>query len=342
MTEEVQAQPEGISSEGGEVNSENKVMYAKLFATTLFGVCLCSFGPFGLFSPAAFAFAFLSTDFLKALAVQVIVFIVCSLLFGTSFFLSGGGILAIYACLIGMCISFFIKKKVPPMFLVLNAGTFFVLLACFFVGAIALTSEKSIYQLVFDQVTFYINQLKDSKELGEVLNLGGEQAIILKSFLSSPEKITLELLSWSPAVFISGTFLSIWISLYYVLRNSFSWRKRWEYPFGVVHFTFFKLPFFFVYLVIIGLLLTVAGEYISSYVPTVGLNLLYVVGTLYFFQGFGVCYDFFVIKRIRGFLRSFSLMFILIFAWRALVLLGLLDNWFNFRKYFLNKNEGDK
>ena len=342
MNEEVQVQPESVSTKGKKMGEGNKIMYAKLFATTLFGICLCSFGPFGLFAPAAFAFAFLNADFYKALSVQVLVFLASTLLFGASFFMSGGGILALYTCLIGILISFFIKKKVPPMFLVLNTGTFFVLMACFFVGVMALTSDKTIYQIVFDQVTFYIDQLKTNKEFGDVLNLGGEQAIVLKSLLSSPEKITLELLSWSPAVFISGTFLSIWISLYYVLRNSFSWRKNWDYPFGVVHFTFFKLPFFFVYLVIIGLALAISGEYLSTHVPIVGMNLLYIVGTLYFFQGFGVCYDFFVIKRIRGFFRSFSLMFILIFAWRAVVILGLLDNWFNFRKYFLNKNEGDK
>ena len=322
--------------------SVSKNGYAKIFAATLFGIVLCSFGPFGLFAPAAFAFSYLSGSMRKTLLIQVTVLALASFAFGKQFFLGGTGIFAIYATMIGGLLTFGIRKKFPPMAIILNVGGFLVLMASVFVGLFALSSDQSIYEVVLTNTQFYIEQLKNNKEFTQALSLGGEQAILLKSLISSPEKIAVEIISWTPTVFISGTFLSLWVSLYYVLRNSYSWRKKIDFPYGLVHLTYFKLPFQFVYLLIFGIVIVLASDYVNPHMATVGLNLIYAIGTLYFFQGFGVCYDFFVIKRIRGFFRSFSLMFILVFAWKAVVVVGLLDVWFNFRKYFLNKSEGDK
>ena len=340
MTEQVQPQKQ-TKLEGNKMSVSN-IGYAKIFAATLFGIVLCSFGPFGLFAPAAFAFSYLSGSTVKTIVMQVVILTLASTVFGKEFFLSGTGVFAVYAAMIGGLLTFGIRKKLPPMAIVLNAGGFLVLIASTIVGVFALSSDQSIYEVVLANTQFYIEQLKNNKEFTQALSLGGEQAILLKSLIASPEKIAVEIISWTPTVFISGTFLSLWVSLYYVLRNSFSWRKNVEFPFGIVHLTYFKLPFQFVYLVMFGIVIVLASDYINPHMATVGLNLIYAIGTLYFFQGFGVCYDFFVIKRIRGFFRSFSLMFILVFAWKAVVIVGLLDVWFNFRKYFLNKSEGDK
>ena len=86
----------------------------------------------------------------------------------------------------------------------------------------------------------------------------------------------------------------------------------------VGHLTYFKLPFSFVYAVILAIVIVLLGDYVGKYAPIVGMNILYSWNTI-FFPGFGVCYDFFVIKKIRGFFRSFSLMIILVFAWKAVV-----------------------
>ena len=322
--------------------SNSNTALAKTFAATLFGILLCSFGPFGLFAPAAFAFSYLNGPMKKTFLIQLGVYAIALIAFGKSFFIGGSGLLAIYATLIGFGIGFSIRNKVPPMAIVLNTGSVLVGGLALIAGVLVALSDQSVYEIVLTQTKFYIDQLKNNKEFTEALNLGGEQAIMLKSLISSPDKIALELISWTPAVVISGTFLSVWVSLYYVLRNSFSWRKKVEFPYGVVHLTYFKLPFNYVYLVMLGIVIILVGDYFNPHLQTVGMNLLYSLGTLYFFQGFGVCYDFFVIKRIRGFFRSFSLMFILVFAWKAVVFLGLFDVWFNFRKYFLNKEEGDK
>tara|TARA_B100000925_G_scaffold235942_1_gene184619 strand:- start:6266 stop:7288 length:1023 start_codon:yes stop_codon:yes gene_type:complete len=322
--------------------SNSNTALAKTFAATLFGILLCSFGPFGLFAPAAFAFSYLNGPMKKTFLIQLGLYAIALIAFGKSFFIGGSGLLAIYATLIGFGIGFSIRSKVPPMAIVLNTGSVLVGGLALMAGVLVALSDQSVYEIVLTQTKFYIDQLKNNKEFTEALNLGGEQAIMLKSLISSPDKIALELISWTPAVVISGTFLSVWVSLYYVLRNSFSWRKKVEFPYGVVHLTYFKLPFNYVYLVMLGIVIILVGDYFNPHLQTVGMNLLYSLGTLYFFQGFGVCYDFFVIKRIRGFFRSFSLMFILVFAWKAVVFLGLFDVWFNFRKYFLNKEEGDK
>jgi hypothetical protein len=340
MTEKVEN--EKLNNLEEKFMSKNNAAYARIFAATLFGIILCSFGPFGLFAPAAFTFSYLNSPMKKTMLIQLGIFTVAFIAFGKSFFLGGSGFLSIYAALIGGIIGFSIRRKFPPTAIVLNTGSILVAGLAIITGVLVSISDQSLYEIVLNQTQFYIDQLKNNKEFSEALNLGGEQAIVLRSLISSPEKIASELISWTPAVVISGTFLSVWVSLYYVLRNSFSWRKNVDFPFGIVHLTYFKLPFSFVYLVILGIVIILGGEYLNSHIPTVGMNLLYALGTLYFFQGFGVCYDFFVIKRIRGFFRSFSLMFILVFAWKAVVFLGLFDVWFNFRKYFLNKEEGDK
>ena len=341
MTREVHIQQDTKPEESKLTNSL-RVQVAKLFATTLFGLVLCSFGPFAIFAPAAFCFAHLNSDHAKAVGTQAVAFLIGYVAFGASFFVDGTGLMGVIAAIIGGLISLFIRKKFSPQFVVLNVGSLIVGAGAIILGVYVLSINGSLYDAVLTHTNNFIEQLKNNKELSQALSLGGEQAIVLKSLISSPEKIATEIVSWAPAVFISGVFLSTWASLYYVLRNSFSWRKNVEYPYGLVHFTFFKLPFSYVYAVILAICLVLLGDYVGKYASIVGMNILYILGTLYFFQGFGVCYDFFVIKKIRGFFRSFSLMIILVFAWRAVVFLGLLDVWFNFRNYFLKKNEGDK
>ena len=209
-------------------------------------------------------------------------------------------------------------------------------------GGYVLLGDQSLYDLILTQVNNGIAQIKSNQEIQNALNLGGEKAILLKEILSKPQEMTKEILSWSFAVVFSGIYLSVWASFYFVLRNSLAWRLKKNYPFGVVHFTHFKLPFTLVYLLIIGLGLTLGGEYITSYAPVIGMNILYCLGSLYFFQGFGLMYDFLVVKRIRGFLRSLIIMSALMFAWRFIAFLGLFDVWVNFRKFLKKKDEGDR
>ena len=80
----------------------------------------------------------------------------------------------------------------------------------------------------------------------------------------------------------------------------------------------------------------------SEWYGVVGFNILYCLGTLYFFQGFGVFYDYLRSKNLVGFGKSIVLMLVLVFAWRMLVFVGLLDLWVNFRKFYVKKEiEGE-
>ena len=80
-----------------------------------------------------------------------------------------------------------------------------------------------------------------------------------------------------------------------------------------------------VYILITGLVLSLVGDSIEGYdFSIVGYNVLYGLGTLYFFQGFGVVYDYLTVKGYKGLFKSLLIMTAVVFMWRLVVLLGVL------------------
>ena len=315
----------------------------KLVALCAFAAMMSTFGPFALVAPAAIALAFIYYGLVKVVVSVVLT------AFGL-YFLGGQGVNAIgsigtfvYSCLIGLFIDRLIFRKVHPVKGILLGGTVFYAGFSFLAYILLVISSNSLDGVILNQVNNLVSQIQKSPEYAEILSSGGDQARQLKSLVKSPELMVQQIVNWLPSVAFIGVFLSLWASFYFVLRNSMAWRSQRKYPFGLLHLTFFKLPFWLVYPLIIGLIFAVIGDSIEGIdFSVVGFNILYCLGSLYFFQGFGVFYDYLTVKGYRGLIKSLLITIAVVFMWRLVVLVGLLDLWINFRKFYVKKIEGEK
>jgi hypothetical protein len=315
----------------------------KLVALCAFAAMMSTFGPFALVAPAAIALAFIHFGVLR-------VSVAVSLLSFGLYFLGGQNISAVgsiltfvYSAIVGFVIDRFTVYKVHPVKGVLYGGVLFYAFVLVIAGLGIYVSGTSLNDLILGQVNVFIDQMKQSPEYGQIVAAGGDQARELKNLVASPKQMVDQVVSWLPSVLFISIFSSLWASFYFVLRNSLTWRVNRKYPFGLLHLTFFKLPFGFAYPLIAALAMALIGDSIEGYdFSVIGFNLLYSLGALYFFQGFGVVYDFLTVKGYRGLFKSLLITLAVVFMWRLVVLVGVLDLWINFRKFYVKKIEGDK
>lgn len=315
----------------------------KLVALCAFAAMMSTFGPFALVAPAAIALAYIHFGVVRVSLAVLLMSFGLYFLVGQNLNAIGSLSTFLYSALVGFVIDRLIVYKVHPVKGVLLSGIAFYVVAML-IALIGLSVKGlSLNEFVNEQVTFIINQMKQSSEYNQIVSAGGDQARELRSLVSSPGVLVQQIIDWMPSVVFIGIFLSLWASFYFVLRNSLAWRARRKYPFGLLHLTLFKLPFWLVYALIIALSLALIGDSIEGYdFSVVGFNMLYSLGALYFFQGFGVAYDYFTIKGYRGFFKSLMITLAVVFMWRIVVLIGVLDLWINFRKFYVKKIEGDK
>jgi len=325
--------------------SSNSPMHSigKLVALCAFAAMMSTFGPFALVAPAAIALAFIHYGTRRVVVAILLMSVGLYFLGGQSISAFGSIVTFIYSALVGFVIDRFTIYKVHPVKGVLFGGIAFYLSVLILSALGLVISGTTFTEVVSTQVNFFIDQIQQSPEYNQVISAGGDQARELKSLVNSPELMVEQITNWMPSVVFIGIFLSLWASFYFVLRNSLTWRAQRKYPFGLLHLTFFKLPFWLVYPLIVALAFSITGDSIEGYdFSVIGFNLLYALGALYFFQGFGVVYDYFTVKGYRGFFKSLMVTLAVVFMWRIVVLIGLLDLWINFRKFYVKKIEGDK
>jgi uncharacterized protein YybS (DUF2232 family) len=315
----------------------------KLVALCAFAAMMSTFGPFALVAPAAIALAFIHYGVGRVFLAVSIMTVGLYFLGGQNVSAFGSIITFAYSSFVGFAIDRLITYKVHPVKGVLYGGVGFYLIALVFTTCAIVISGTSLNEVVGTQVNFFIEQMQKSPEYNQIISAGGDQARELQNIVKSPEEMVKQIVNWIPSVVFISILLSLWASFYFVLRNSLAWRSQRKYPFGLLHLTFFKLPFWIVYPLIVALALSLIGNSVEGYdFSVVGFNLLYSLGALYFFQGFGVVYDYFTVKGYRGFFKSLMVTLAVVFMWRLVVLIGLLDIWINFRKFYVKKIEGDK
>ena len=236
-----------------------------------------------------------------------------------------------------------ISRKVAPVKGLITSGFLVVgIILVTWLGAKVL-GDFSIKQMVADQVNQMVEALKTGKN-AELLKAGqGEEVRYLQDIVRDPSELVKNILSWLPATVFISVFISLWAGFFLVLRNWPIWRVKVNYPHSLKGLTHFKVPEFFVWPLIVGLVLMLAGEYLLGDMGVVvGSNLLYMMGVFYFFQGFGIFLDFLTHLKVFGFFRTLMVAMGLMIAWRVLVFVGVFDLWINFRKFFKKKENDDK
>ena len=115
-----------------------------------------------------------------------------------------------------------------------------------------------------------------------------------------------------------------------------------DYPHSEKNLLQFQVPFALVPLLIVGLVLAVWGKDLGQlWYEDAGMNIIKCLGLFYFFQGFGVLSDLLSFLGILGFWRSIVVMAVVFIASTFVAAVGLFDNWFDFRKYFVKKIKND-
>jgi uncharacterized protein YybS (DUF2232 family) len=100
-------------------------------------------------------------------------------------------------------------------------------------------------------------------------------------------------------------------------------------------FSHWRFPWYFAWVYIIGVALTLLPGDLMSPLLRVAANLQVIAGVIFFVQGLALAWFFFNKLRIRRFLKValIALGLILItYLFQPLVLLGLMDTWFDFRR----------
>jgi hypothetical protein len=239
----------------------------------------------------------------------------------------------------GFIISEIIYRRINPVKGVIRVGLSIVMIITMVTLAVKLLGGSE-WQAQFQQ-GLSLSIQKIVKENAEIFSQNTEESKAMKEMLEKPQEIIAQFMQVVPVIVFAVFFLELWSSFFILLRNSFPWRKKVVYPFAVRHLIHFRVPDFFIWLLIVGLTFSLTGSYFKPWGEIVGYNILYALGLFYFFQGLGVYLDMLNFFKIFGIIRPLLVMITVFWAWRFLVVVGVFDVWINFRKFLKNKNQGD-
>ena len=321
---------------------DNKSSFGKLVFLTVIAIALCSFTPLVLLAPVPIAIAFLLYGRLTAFGMGALSVGILWLV--TTYFKVPAAVGAIYGMsfLYALLISEVIYRDVSPVKGLLTTGTLLFAITMSIIGSVQFTKPMLLKTELSTLVTKTFNEQKEQNK--KLLDAGTEEAREMKAMLDNPEKIVTDIYNNTPAIVFISVFLGIWLSLFVLLRNAKIWRYKVYYHFGIKDLLQFKVPEYMVWLFIFGLVCYLGQDYgLGAMGEIIGINLLACLSILYFFQGFGIYNDFLSYAKIGGLFRIILTTFTIIYAWKMLVVVGVFDLWFNFRKFLKKQNgEGDK
>ena len=299
-------------------------------------------GPTGVFAPIPLVYIFLLYSKNKGMITGVVgfsVLLILTIIFKLTPLLSVVFLLSfVNAILIANTI---LRGLSPDRGLVI-AGMVFFIMVLVGVGSYLVIGPDLVKGELTRVLAGFIDQIK--KENADFISQGGDDARLLQDLLKDPKTLVDNFLNWASASFFAISMFGHWLCLIIVLRSSLVWKKKRAYDFTIRHLISFKAPEFFVWPLIMALCLVLVGEYILGAAGVVlGMNLLYFLGVFYFIQGVGVYYDVLQMIGIRGGFRSLLVILAAIIAYRVLAIIGVFDQWINFRQRIKNfkKNKGD-
>lgn len=182
---------------------------------------------------------------------------------------------------------------------------------------------------------FLDEQKKKIQSAGKAGTEGAEQ------LMGDPKLLANYLIKEVPSVFIIYTFITIWVNMFLLLKsrrlisaddNGYNERQLLD----------FKMPDFFIWIVIVFLLGILFGDKVAPWVYSVSLTGLKTLGVFYFFQGFSIYIELLDIIKLHGFFRSLLVVMTILTAGQVLAVVGLLDMFVNFKQLLRKKiNRGE-
>jgi hypothetical protein len=160
---------------------------------------------------------------------------------------------------------------------------------------------------------------------GQILN---EVQAIYQGFLSPEEMVNfragmpemqMRIVTLFPSIVLTSIAVVLWMNLLIISGKFKLALKEWRSP-----------DWFLAVFIVAGILTVIQHETVRA----IGLNLLIIVGQVYFFQGIAIVASFMDQNKWPGFIRWPLYIFILIQVYIMVIVagIGLFDTWFDFRK----------
>ncbi len=318
---------------------DEKFPVGKFLFFGIMAMALSSFPPLAIFAPVPLTLAFLLMGRPWGALLGILGF---ALLMGATLgfgFSSAAGTLFFIAFVNALLISETIFRKINPAKSLTWLG---LILLGLMIVAIAIYVFAFKAQFKNELVNIITSIIEKFRNDSSVAASKTEEAKVLQEMFGSPSMMARQIIQWIPRITFLSVILGFWMSFFVILRNAFIWRTKVDYPFVLEDLLKFKAPDYLVYAVIIGMALLLGETYFGAHAVVWGETLIYSLGAIYFFQGFGVFLAFLTWMGVWGIFRTVVIAFALLLAWRVLPIVGLFDLWVDFRKLFERKKEKEK
>jgi len=198
----------------------------------------------------------------------------------------------------------------------------------------------SVEQFIMKQIELSSDKLAEQKEVIE--KSSDKESIQALQLLENPGLLAKELKEAMPSYLFIGVYLMLWFNTFLALKSRRLLLSGNEYAYSEKNLLNFKVPFPFIFLLVLALVLAIWGKDLGyESLESIGFSLIKCLGVFYFFQGFGVFSDLLNFLGIFGFFRTLLVMVVIFMANYMIAVAGLFDNWFDFRKYFVKQKTED-
>ncbi|HXH32325.1 MAG TPA: DUF2232 domain-containing protein [Bacteriovoracaceae bacterium] len=244
-----------------------------------------------------------------------------------------------YVCVFvfGMAIAEIVKRDYSPVKGMVVFGLGFILTISAAFAWLVSSQDLTVKQFIINQIQKSSDKIEVQKKIIE--ERGGEGSTQILQLLDRPDLIAQEMTESFPSYLFIGVFLVLWFNMFLALKSRRLLFSGEDHPYTEKNLLNFKVPFGFVVLLAIGLILAVWGnDFGNASYETIGHTVIMCLGIFYVFQGFGVFSDLLSFLGIMGFFRTLIVMVVVFTAYYLIAAAGLFDNWFDFRKYFVKRN----
>ncbi|MEC7275404.1 MAG: DUF2232 domain-containing protein [Bdellovibrionota bacterium] len=334
--------PKGFNPEG---ESELRAMMipqlntSKLAFLGVLAFLFSSLEPFALFASIPFTMSFLLYGKMKTFMMGVVGTVIAFLLVQIQF--NQGSALGTFplALIYGYLISRTVRAKDHPLKgIVINGASVFLVMMGLIL-TLNFQREGGLRGILTPYVQKTATQYHES--LVNAVGAAGEQLRQLEDVMKEPSLVVDPVLNYGTGFIFVVVMLSFWVGTFVTLRMAPLWKPFHEYPYDVKTLTGLKMPFPLVWplMGILALCVGHAYEVLGTWAEVIGLNGLMAFGVFYFFQGFGILSELLTYWHFFGFLRTMAIFFACLMAYQILALVGVLDTWVDFRRFFNKKND---
>lgn len=323
-----------------EVLQNPQLSTSRLLLLGLSSVVLCVSFIMSVFAPFPLALAFILYGRTKGFLTGI-VGMALSFAFA-AFVYQDLTLFGFYVCvfIFGFGISEIVLRGLAPVKGLVTFGLGFILLVFAGLGAMVKKENVTVEQFILKQIEKSSDKLAEQKKIIEESTQEGTVEVL--QLLDRPDLIAKEMTQTLPGYFFIGVFIMLWFNMFLVLKSRRLLMSANEYKYSERNLLNFKVPFGFVIVLAVGLVLAVWGKNLGyQYAEVVGYTIVKCLGIFYFFQGFGVFSDLLTFLGVGGFFRTLIVMVVIFTANYLIAAAGLFDNWFDFRKYFVKPKTED-